>query len=372
MSITITNDLLTTNNPAYNDSIVEFQTSLTGTTTSARITINSTGDYFTVYGINHKYFFNFKNIVSSLINQNNFKDSIIPNLYTATVYDDTSLSLSLPVTFSINSFSGETLSKTYKFTKNVEQLIGYNQKANAANTVKILLPSKNNVDYYLPYFEGYPIDFSIYGLTTGSTFYLKNTSTYNQSDTTISTNDNVKRIFLSDGGNNENLSNAIGLSTTVNKVELYVNGSFKSNLLIKRNESRCGTYLKWFNDAGSYSYWLFDEISETLKTDTIDELNTGFNNLQNLNSTSQITGKNAENTKALTTKFSEIERSYIQSILSSPKVEMYVSNEPFIQMNQYSFIGVSVNDGSTIFNKKHNNYKMNITITLPAINTQTL
>lgn len=51
---------------------------------------------------------------------------------------------------------------------------------------------------------------------------------------------------------------------------------------------------------------------------------------------------------------------------------MYVSNEPFVQVNQYSFIGVAVNDGSTTFNKKSNNYKMNITITLPAINTQTL
>ncbi|MBC5836781.1 hypothetical protein [Flavobacterium muglaense] len=366
--ITITNDLLPIN-PAYNDSIIEFEIDEVGTYPSAYIVIDSTDDIFAIYGINNKYFFNFKSIVTSLINKNNFKDSIIPQLYSSSIYDDESLSLILPITIYI---SGAFISKTYKFKKNVEQLIGYNDKINSSNTINILLPTQNNVDYYLPYFEGYPIDFAIFGLTTGDTYYLKNTSTYNISAPATSSNDKVKRLFLSDGANNEFLTNLIGLSTTVNKCELWVNETFKSNLLIKRNESKCGVYLKWFNDAGSYSYWLFDEISESIKTDTISELSTGFNNLQHLTSTSQITGKKADNAKVLTTKFNEFERSYIQSILSSPFVEMYIYNEPFRQMNQYSFIGVAVNESNTVFNKKNNQYKMNVTITLPQINTQTL
>jgi hypothetical protein len=369
--IRITNDLLPIN-PAYNDSIIEFETTATGTT-SANISINSTGDYFTVYGINNKYFFNFRNIASTLINQNNFKDTIIPSLLISNIYDDETLSLSLPITISINNFSSETISKTYSFTKNVEQLIGYSNKINSSNNIKLLLPTLNNIDYHLTYFEGYPNDFSIYGLTSGDTFNFKNNSTYNSSSVYTSSTSLPKRIFLSDGGNNELTTSFIGLSSTINKIELYVNDNFKSNIKIKRIDSKCGIYLKWFNDSGSYSYWLFDNVlTETLTTTTIDEINGTSDNLQNVSSTSQITGKKANKTLRLSTSFNDFDKEYLTSILTSPSVEMYIYSEPFQQSHKNSFVGILINDGSTSFNNKTGNHRMNITIKLPSINTQTL
>jgi hypothetical protein len=50
-------------------------------------------------------------------------------------------------------------------------------------------------------------------------------------------------------------------------IEVWVNGAFKANINIKRMESNCGIYLKWFNANGGYSYWLFDKFySDTTNT----------------------------------------------------------------------------------------------------------
>lgn len=367
--ITITNELLPIN-PAYNDSIIEFQTTATGTTSASIIVDGST---FKVYGINNHYSFNFKNIVRALINENKFKDCIVPNLYSATIYDDSTLSYQLPFTISVDGYSAETLTKNYKFLKNVEQLIDNKRKSSADNPVRILLPTNNYIDYNLTYFEGYPFDFSIYGISSGSNFYLKNKTSISTSEVYLSATNDVKRLFISDGGNNEFLSNIIGLTNTINKLELWVDGSFNSNINVKRIDSKSGVYLKWFNASGSYSYWLFDDVvTETLTTNTLDEVNGVYDNIQNISATSQITGKKANKTLKLNTKFSEFDKDYITSILTSPLVEMYIYNQPFQQIQTNSFVGVSLNDGSTPFNNKTGNYQMNLTITLPSYNTQTL
>jgi hypothetical protein len=51
---------------------------------------------------------------------------------------------------------------------------------------------------------------------------------------------------------------------------------------------------------------------------------------------------------------------------------MYVHTTPFNQFVKGKFIGVKTSDGSIPFNNKYSNYKMNITITLPELYTQTL
>jgi hypothetical protein len=52
---------------------------------------------------------------------------------------------------------------------------------------------------------------------------------------------------------------------------------------IKRMESNCGIYLKWFNANGGYSYWLFDKFiqAETVQK-TIDEIVGKYDNLKTL------------------------------------------------------------------------------------------
>jgi hypothetical protein len=55
----------------------------------------------------------------------------------------------------------------------VEQIIGYRNKASLTNTIRILLPTTNYIDYSIPYFTGSQW-FAIYGLSSTNTFYFKN------------------------------------------------------------------------------------------------------------------------------------------------------------------------------------------------------
>ncbi len=144
--------------------------------TNCSITIG-TND-FVVYPFNNVFKFNFKPVVTTLINQNGFKDSILPDLSGGDfIFEDESLQLTInPEFFCYNSTTGETINKEYKFLKCVEQLPFYNQRVSAGNDIKVLLPSSNGFDYHLTYFEGYPSDFAIQGLESGYTFNIKNSN----------------------------------------------------------------------------------------------------------------------------------------------------------------------------------------------------
>jgi hypothetical protein len=117
-------------------------------------------------------------------------------------------------------------------------------------------------------------------------------------------------------------------------------------------ESNCGIYLKWFNANGGYSYWLFDKFySDTTSTKTIDEIVGKYDNLKNVNSFSTITGKEANATYKIQTRFNVLYKEYITSILTSPSVEMYVHQTPFNQIDVNKFT-VKLSDGSFTFNNK--------------------
>jgi hypothetical protein len=136
-------------------------------------------------------------------------------------------------------------------------------------------------------------------------------------------------------------------------------------------ESNCGIYLKWFNANGGYSYWLFDKFySDNQPQKTIDEIVGKYDNLKNVNSFSTITGKEANATYKIQTRFNVLYKEYITSILTSPSVEMYVHQTPFNQIDVNKFIAVKLSDGSFTFNNKNSNFKLDLTITLPEILTQ--
>lgn len=374
MSIQIINNILTVN-PAYNDSIITYKSnSFTGATKSDVI-IN--GKPFTVYPINDEFTYNFHDYVKVKINENNFEDTIIPN--GDFIVDDSTLSLTIEPTIKIyrptgSPTTGDTSSFTYHFTKNVEQLIGYKQKiVNDNSTVKVLLPTKNYVDYSITYFEGFPCDFAIYGLSEGDTFYFKNLSTVNQTQIFSATTSEVKRIYLSDGAGDSTLTDELTLSYTVNKCELWVNNEFACNINIRKVDSKCGVMLKWFNQSGSYSYWLFDLIYQTtIQGKKLDDIAGRYDNLYNLTSTNNITGKDGNQSMKLTTKFTDFDLDTLSSIITSPKVELYIHNEPFNLFIEGSFIGVILNDGSLPISNKTSNHKLDLTITLPDLLTPKL
>jgi len=369
--IQFTSDLLPSN-PAYNDSIIRYNSTITGMTKSD-ITIAGQNP-FTVYPFNETFSYNFKDIVKVLINQSGFADSIIPDLQNDFIYSDSSLLLEItPTITTYNSTTADTISKTYSFTKSVEQLPFYNQKINNQSDVKVLLPTSDNFNYSVTYFEGYPFDFSIRGLKSGDTYCFRNSSTGMVSENYSSQDNHVKRIFLSDGAINETINQTLIMLSNVNPIELWVNNELKANIRIKRVESQCGIYLKWFNQYGGYSYWLFDKIyKENINVKEIDDLVGKWDNLQNITSTSESFGKTATQSFELSTSFSDDEKEYVIDILKSPTVQKYIHHIPFVKMIPYSFLGVSMAAGNFQFQNKFSKNKLKVNIEMPSINTITL
>ena len=359
-------------NPAFNDSIIKYKSSYSGMVKS-EITVN--GTVFTLYPFNQIFSFNFKDIAKVEINTNGFKDLIVPDLSTGTfIYNDSNLQKTLSGTIkTINSYTSDTTNFSYLFTKNVEQLPYYNQKLLTTNNIVVLLPTENNFNYSLTYFQGFPFDFSIRGINTGDSFYFKNVNSGMVTNTFIATTSDVKRIFLSDGATNETLSNILPLATLVNVVELWVNGVVKATINIKKNSKECGVYVKWFNSNGGYSYWLFDKFfTENIKTKGLQNIQGKWDNLQNITSTSESFGKTSFKTIQLTTKYNSIEKDYLIDIVNSPKTEMFIHNVPFnFKQNEFNFIGVIVSDESLTIDSKLTTNRLKITLELPAINTIT-
>lgn len=358
-------------NPAYNNSIIKYYTTASNIQYS-ELDIN--GIVYKIYPFQNSFVYNFKEVAKNLINPNYFKDNTIPDIMNP-IADDSTLSLTLNVGISVTDSNNESLNATkiIKFLKNVEQLPNYNQRLSINPSVRMLLPTSNYTDYYIPYFEGYPMDVSIFGIQTNDEFYLKNISNYNQSQTYTATTSEVKRIFISDGQNECSFIDDLNLASNQNKLELWNNNSFVCNLIIDKKESKCGVLLKWFNNSGSYSYWLFNGPKTTTDiTKSLDDINGKYDNLQNVDSTSNIIGKKGERRLKLKTDYTKQEKEYLRSILLSPKVEMYSYNQPFSNPYNNQFYGVSVNDGSFNDNDKTSKNTLELNITLPDLFTQTL
>ena len=370
--INFTKDLLSVN-PAYNDSIIQFES--TTITNAVKAVIAIDGIQFQTIPINGKFTFNFKEIIKSLINSNKFEDDIIPDLSNDVfIYSDDKIAKIIEVVVSIQSLTAnEQITKRYTFIRSVEQLPNYRNLIDINTDVKVLLPSKNYVDYNVKFFEGYPFDFAIFGLEDGDMFYLKNLTTNQQTDVFTATDSDVLRIFLSDGANNSTDTDILIQSSTLNKLELYVNGEFKSNINVHKVENDCGVYVKWINSKGSYSYWKFDRVYKSIITPkTIDDFEGNYDNLQNLNATSYLIGKTANQTIQVDSNYNGTEAEYLKDLITSPSVWMYQHQTAFNQQMPFDFIGIKITDTAfTSVDTKNSKNKISLTITLPALFTQT-
>lgn len=359
-------------NPAYNDSIIQFSSDSITDATKAIITVE--GDAFVTVPINNIFTFNFKEILKTKINTNRFEDEIIPDLNNSYIVSDSSIGRDFTVEIQVmNSITSEATTKTWYFQRSVEQLPDYHRLSALANGVRVLLPTKNYIDYSVKCFEGYPFDFTINGLATYNEIYFKNITTNQQTSPYSVLNNDAVRVFVSDGANNSTDTDILINSSTKNRIELWRNNAFVANINITKVESECGVYIKWLNSKGSYSYWLFAPIYKSNITPrTIDDFQGNYDNLQNLIATSHIIGKTANNTLIINSKFENSDAENLQDLIYSPAVWMYAHQTPFIQViDKFDWIGIKVNDSSFSVDNKTSKNKLALTITLPEINTIT-
>ena len=116
-----------------------------------------------------QFSYDFMEIVSVLINENDYEDLIVPDVENSGyAYKDDTLFKQLTISYKISFSNGstETASRTYSFTKSVRQIKNYQDTIfNILNDkISLLIPNKDNSKqvYYAPYFHGYPFDVPMY------------------------------------------------------------------------------------------------------------------------------------------------------------------------------------------------------------------
>jgi len=308
---------------AYNNNVVEFASD--NVLDATKCNINIGGLDFEITPISNVFRFNYKEVISSLINTNNFEDTSFPN---ATLEIDNSLNGSWLVTYTItfSDLSTEQTTQTYVFLKSVEQI---------GNVSNRLLANQNLFsDKNITIFNGYPFDIGRY--SNGNLIL----STSKKTQTITSTATNTERLFfldyqtgfktrvVADGG--ETINNPCAVYEVGNDFlsEGYNTVNIGSEVFtINVKDVNCGgTYLKWFNiDKGAWGYWLFNPIyKEKTTVKTLDTFNVDFESIDNTYTTELVTARSPTKTRELNAlSLSEDEMLQIKSILVSPRVEMY-------------------------------------------------
>lgn len=355
--------------PAYNDSFVLFSSDLSENI-RAEISASPSSIFskpFVLYpDDNGQYVFNLKEVAKTILNASEFEDS---NFFDDAYYKSiTGLYLLQTITIKVfNASTDETLIKSYEFFKSVKQI----EDVIYSNPFQILNNSKNGVDYYLTYFEGFPFHFDIQRVLTGKDITVKNVGSSDISDVMTTTEDGSFR-FNVDRSNGENwtASNFLPLITGLNQLEIYENGVFKTNLFLKKKKKCSGVLLKWFNSDGGYSSYLFDEYyTEEIKGKDIDFVGSNeFLNVGELDSNVKSIGKKAERSLILKTKCDANEVETLKSLYSSPLVQMYTSKTENIKGK---FINVGIDGAFNPKNKRVNN-EFVLNVTLPEMITAKL
>jgi hypothetical protein len=356
---------------AFNNNVIRFFSDL-GTPLKSTITIGSLPIilYPNRDGV---FYFNFKEYITAFINTNNFKDTLVtdldPNDFTTFSYEGTSyLNIAVNIEIELEDNTTDTDTKELNFIAGVEQIETY--KKNVAQTVdKIILlplyPNTNN-KYYVKYFEGYPFDVSF---LNKEDFVIDLVNNTNLLDFSFDAKPNLTRLFFSDGRINESITDLLPIAVGRNEI------SWLDKFLIVDKVEVCqGVYVKWFNNYGGYSYWLFPNYAKRDMTmRNIGELNQDFENLNNTNN--QVTQIGIEAGQRLTVnsdKLNEEEFNLLKTILLSPKIYLF-TGEPFSQADATDWMEVRMTStNQTTRNTKGQSLDITLNLELPDLYTQRL
>lgn len=376
MAITFTKQISETDVlNAFNNNVVEFNSD--SVKTSIKTTIKILGEELEITPNPSGVFrYNFKEIVKKLINTNYFRDTIEPEIETSFVYLDESVFKELEVEYVIqfDDLTEETISKTYKFLKSVEQLETFRQRLiNTENTsIAILTPftDRSNKTYFSTYFEGYPFDISIYS-NVNRTITIKNKK-IGQS-TTVSLSKGVNRLFISDGNNNFSFEDELPLYFGVNELEFQVSSTEYVTLFLKKVESECGVYLKWFNNEGGWNHFLFKSYSEKRKMKSVGVLHQDFDNLIDTQESEIEMGiVSGDSLKFYAGRLEEYEKRIINGLSDSPKINRYL-NCMFQKSEETDWISERIGTKNMeLIDSKKKLYEATITLNKTKRNTMTL
>ena len=361
-------------NLAYNNNLVKFYSSSSFTPVNATITIGS--NVVTLFpDPNGVFTYNFKDLITTILNVDNFKDDLNPDLDISYVYDWTdkiSLTDDIVIEVLLSNDSTETNTTNITWLSAFVQLRDWKRTYPATElltTDVALLQKKNNTDlydYHLNYWNGYPFDITVYG--NNNEIEILNLSNVSNG---IYQLDNISRLVFSDGRTDTSIENDITLQEGFNN--LYFDTFFNLNLNKSVDHCPNGIYLKWINSFGGWNYWLFNRGQENLKTKELGALNNDFNNLEDTISPLVSLGKTSESAiKVREQRIKEYDKVMLSDLLDSAKVYLF-TGLPFSQNTFNDWIEVNLSAGTFVLeNPRSDLYRLDLTIELPTNITRTL
>lgn len=355
--------------PGYNDSFIEFSSDL-ATNNKAEITVYPVLTFpkaFVIYpNSDGVYLFNLKEAVKVIFNENGFNDANFDNSVYWKSIEGLYLSQEIDIEV-FNDSTSESTSEAYEFFKSVKQI----GEPLPDSPFQLLSYTEDGVNHYLTYFEGFPFHWDLQRIETGKELTVKNLNTGNETAAMTTTEtDSFRMILDRSEGNNWTADNVLPLITGLNRLEIYEDAVFKSNIILKKVKKCSGVYLKWFNSSGGYSHFLFDVffIDRTTAKNIDVIANTDFNNISESTGNYKSTGKEAGRGLTLKAKYDSNEYDILFDILISPLVQIYNSMLPDVIGE---FIDVNISGSLNYSNKKAFNQAI-LTVDLPDMITAKL
>lgn len=275
--------------------------------------------------------FNFVEYLRKVIVTNNFEDNQNFNITQAInslVYNGTPqtyLELTATITVSNTDGNGDAYELPLKFMAGVLQIEDFKRGETPQDGLFFLMPQKEfaKTHYKLNYWPGYPLDISVYAKSPGvlSAFNLTNSVGAN-----LILYNRVNRIAFCDGNHDETIEDHLPLSFGHNIVRFSKHQLPHPDSLfidIEKHRSRCGVYVKYRNQFGGWSYWLFHQNhNRSRNVKDGDELENDWNDIEQTNSpTIQSGPESSQDTlKCLAKGLSVDDVRQLEYILESPKI----------------------------------------------------
>lgn len=347
---------------AYNNLVLEFYSNNAKTAISALVTIGT----YTVPLTPHlgNFYCNLIQIVGVIMNQNAFKDTVELPTGSGYIYPDSTLYKEIDVSIEVklNDNTSETTTLNLVFVKSVEQIIQEVVNKAVQEKIKLLLPYSSQVAY-AAMFDSAPFEVCLYSNAT-RTITLRHKKTL--ATTTLNLTKGVNRIYLSNGVDTTGFQNLVPLGYGLNELEFIVDGGIYLTLILERFDLECGTYLKWFNQNGGWSYWKFgpvEEDIETVKSGVI--LQEDVQNVTSATSNYSVASKTIDLKRTLKSgMLNQNQAKLVNSIARSPKIYMF-NNNPYESHVLSDFKEVRIDSSTLPKNKKQLSKEMKFDIIMP-------
>lgn len=312
-----------------------------------------------------KFYYNFSEIIKTLINKTNYVDD---SNYSSIIVDWTnkvylSEDITIKIVFQDTSFEETTLE-----TKWLDAYFQYYYKK-SRSYVGLESPMLLNAIPYsasngLKFWQGYPFAFSFYTGGAGNMTIIRN-GVVERDEVDIT---QITKLIISNGANN-----LLNLVNGFNYLTFFYSTGEELNVVVEKITPGCfkkQVYIKWLNSYGDYNFWLFNSADVERSNKSLGYKNNDFNNFTNTISSFEHLGFTGSDTLTLFETFSENDLLIIRDLFISPKVFIFTGT-PGVINTFIDWLEVKLKPGSfEIKNKKYNTAQLKISLELPELSTR--